>query len=133
MNKVVNKVLISVVAMTTVTGCGIVNDRPYPNVFEDGQYGRLELKCDAAGCRELGTVVAGIIREGKAPDNAADTPYFKMRREQEKGFVVQKLNPNSKGYIERFKDWMAGVPDSNEVIGPNGKIVPQEQEIPSGS
>lgn len=94
-----------------MTGCGVLSEsrRQYPNFSEDGQYGRFEMAGDAAGMREAATMFAGMIREGKAPDNAATTPYWNHRMDQERTETIRKVaatNKETPDVIKLFKDFL---------------------------
>lgn len=91
--KNVAKVSVGFLTVIGMTGCGLMSEsnRPYPNFAEDGQYGYARFEGDAAGIREMGTMFAGVIREGKAPDNAATTPYWNHRMDQERTETIRKV------------------------------------------
>lgn len=101
-----NRMVIGVSIALLVSGCGL--GRPYPQFWEDGEQGRFEMSADSAGMREFGTALAGIIRDGKAPDNVATTPYWEHRKEQERGLVLKKMSPETPGFGKMIKDFLTG-------------------------
>jgi len=124
----------TVALVGVLSGCGLMSEsrRPYPNFTEDGQYGYARFEGDAAGIREMGTMFAGVIREGKAPDNAATTPYWNHRMDQERTETIRKVansNKENPDVVKLLKDFL--FPKNNPSVS-NGTVptLPSEQMQP---
>lgn len=127
------KVIVGMFAVAAFTGCSN-QSRVYPSFMEDGEQGRFEMSGDAAGMREFGTVMAGVIREGKAPDAAATTPYWNHRMDQERSETIRKVAKTNKDHpeiLKLFKDFL--FPKTNPSTS-NGEVplLPSEQVNPAG-
>lgn len=126
------KVIAGMIAVAAFTGCSN-QSRVYPTMMEDGEQGRFEMSGDAAGMREFGTVMAGVIREGKAPDNAATTPYWNHRMDQERTETIRKIaktNKDNPDVLKLFKDFLFSKSNPSTTNG-TVPMLPADQVAPT--